>query len=79
MPYMSKRLRALIDRMEHWPKAAQEDAVYSLLAIEEEYLGGGDLSAEDRAALEQSAEDVRRGRFADDADVRIVFARHRKA
>jgi hypothetical protein len=77
--YMSNRLRALITRIEQWPKQAQEDAVNSLLAIEEEYLGGDDLSPEDRVALERSAEDQREGRFADDEDVREIFNRYRGA
>ena len=76
---MSKRLKALMNRIEHWPKQAQEDAVHSLLAIEEEYLGGDDLLPEDRAALEQSAEDVRLGRFADDEAVRETFDRYRRS
>ena len=76
---MSNRLKALINRIEHWPKQAQEDAVNSLLAIEGEYLGGDDLSPEDREALERSAEDVRVGRFADDKDVSETFNRYRRA
>ena len=76
---MTDRLKALMERIERWPKQAQDDAVNSLLAIEEEYLGGDDLSPEDRAALERSAEDVRLGKFADDEDVRETFDRYRRA
>ncbi len=76
---MTDRLKALMDRIERWPKQAQDDAVNSLLAIEEEYLGGDDLSPEDRVALERSAEDVRLDKFADDEDVRETFDRYRSA
>lgn len=76
---MSNRLKAIINRIEHWPKQAQEDAVNSLLAIEGEYLGGNDLSPEDREALERSAEDVRLGRFADDEEVQAALDRYHQA
>ena len=76
---MTNRLKALFNRIEHWPKSAQDEAVHSLLAIEEEYLGGGDLSPEDRVALERSAEDVRLGRIADEAEALAVFERYRNA
>ena len=76
---MTNRLKALIGRIEHWPKKAQDEAVNSLLAIEGEYLGGDDLSVEDRAALMQSAEDFRLDRFANDEDVREAFNRYHRA
>jgi hypothetical protein len=41
--------------------------------IEDEYLGGDDISPEDREALERSGEDVRLNMFADDAAVRVMF------
>jgi hypothetical protein len=37
-----------------------------------------DLSPEDREALARSAEDVRRGRFATDQEVRRFFDRYRR-
>ena len=36
-----------------------------------------DLSPDDCAALERGAEDVRRGRFATDEEVKLVFDRYR--
>ena len=75
--YMTHRLKKIVDRIAHWPKQAQEDAIQSLHAIEQEYLGGDDLLPEDYAALARSAEDVRLGRFADDEDVKEIFNRHR--
>jgi hypothetical protein len=37
-----------------------------------------ELSAEDREALERSAEDVRRGRLVTDKEVKRVFDRYRR-
>jgi hypothetical protein len=37
-----------------------------------------ELSPEDREALERSAEDVRRGRFATDEEVKRIFDRFRR-
>jgi hypothetical protein len=68
-----QRLKELVERVEGWPKQAQEDAVASLETIEEEYFGVAELSADDIEALEQSAEDIRLDRFASEAEVREVF------
>ena len=76
---MSNKLKALMERAEHWPEGVQEEAIASLQSIEEELLGLYDLSSDDRAALERSGEDVRHGRFASDARVSDVFGRYREA
>ncbi len=76
---MTDRLKQLVNRIGLWPKQAQEEAIQSLRAIEEEYLGGNELSPEDQAALEHSAEDVRFGRLATDAETEDVFNRYRRA
>jgi len=70
---MLEKLKDLLERAESWPEKAQEAAVASLAAIEEAYLGAEGLSAEDIEALAQSAEDVRLGRFATDAEMRELF------
>ena len=67
-----------MERAASWPESAQDEAVASLEAIEDEYAGRIALSAEDRQALVRSAEDVRLGRFASDDAVRAAFDRHRK-
>jgi hypothetical protein len=76
---MSNKLRDLMKRAEHWPEGAQEEAVASLQAIEEELVGLYELSPGDRAALERSDEDVRLGRFASEEQVSEVFGRYRRA
>jgi hypothetical protein len=80
MPAMTKdQVKAVLDRVLTWPAEAQKEAIASLQTIEEEFIGSFELSADDREALEHSAEDVRSGRFATDENVRMVFGRYRSA
>lgn len=72
---MNNKLRQLVQRAETWPEAAQEAAVASLQAIEEDYLGITELTREDIEALQKSGEDVRLGRFASQAEIDKVFGR----
>jgi hypothetical protein len=72
-------VKAVLGRVLTWPAPAQEQAVASLRAIEDEWVGSLELSSEDREALERSADDVRQGRFAEDDEVREVFGRYRRA
>lgn len=75
---MSNRLKQVLERAETWPEADQEQAADLLLALEAERAAASiDLSDEDLAALEQSAEDVRLGRFASDEEVEEIFRRYR--
>jgi len=50
-----------------------------LLSIERGHVGEYELTAEDRAALARSAEDVEAGRFVPDAQVADFFERNRRA
>jgi hypothetical protein len=72
-------VKAVLGRVLTWPAPAQEEAVASLRAIEDEWAGSFELSSDDREALERSADDVRQGRFADEDKVREVFGRYRRA
>jgi hypothetical protein len=74
---MSNRLKEVMKRAETWPEPEQEELADLLLAIEAERLNPVVLSDEDIAALEQSAEDVRLGRFASDESVKAIFDRYR--
>ncbi|HKG00021.1 MAG TPA: hypothetical protein VKB15_05300 [Xanthobacteraceae bacterium] len=47
----AKKLKELMERVEHWPPEAQEEALASLERIEEEFVGARELSDEDRTAL----------------------------
>ena len=72
-------VKAVLGRVLTWPAPAQEEAVASLRAIEDEWVGSFELSSDDRDALERSADDVRNGRFATEKKVRQVFDRYRSA
>ena len=76
--YMSKKLKELLERVSTWPDEAQEEAEASLEAIEQDFSEPYVLTDNDRDALERSADDVRRGRFASDAEVQDVFNRYRR-
>jgi hypothetical protein len=72
------QIKAVLERVLSWPPEAQAEAVASLESIEQELSGPLPLSDDDRRALEQSADDVRHGRFANDEEVRKVFDRFRQ-
>jgi hypothetical protein len=72
-------LKAVLGRVLTWPAPAQEEAVASLRAIEDEWVDSFELSSDDREALERSADDAREGRLAGDDKVREVFGRYRRA
>ncbi len=74
---MIAKLTELLRRVETWPPEVQEEAIAFLETIDEERLTNQDLSPEDIQALEQSAEDVRLGRFADEIEVREILDRFR--
>jgi hypothetical protein len=72
-------VKAVLGRVLTWPAPAQEEAVASLRAIEDEWVDSFELSSDDREALERSADDAREGRLAGDDKVREVFGRYRRA
>jgi hypothetical protein len=76
---MNAKLKTLMERAEHWPEEAQEEAAASLRAIEEELVGLYELSPADRAALDRSEEDIHLGKFANAEQVGEVLDRHRYA
>ena len=70
----TKKLQDILERVGTWPDALQDEAAERLQALEAERLNA-ELSPEDREAPERSAEDVRQGRFASEADVANVFTK----
>jgi hypothetical protein len=75
----TKDLKKVLERVSTWPKEAQDDLVRSVVEIETRYTGVYHVSDQERAALHQSAEDVRKGRFATDQEVDAVFGRSQRA
>ena len=76
---VTKALKDILNRIEAWPETAQDEAVATLQAIEEEFQQPYTLTDEDHSALERSADDVRQGRFATNEAVQEVFGRFRRA
>jgi hypothetical protein len=74
-----ERVEALIEQVSELPDDAQAEFVDSLLDMRAEQLGIYHLDDDEREALARSAEDVRHGRFASDAQVEETFARYRDA
>lgn len=72
------QITTLLERAADWPEEAQSELVQAMLEIEAKYGGVYHVDDEERAALEQSAEDVRLGRFASDEEVAEIFARIRR-
>jgi hypothetical protein len=75
---MNPQLKNLIERVDTWPKEAQEEALQPLLALEQEYAEPYELSPEDRAAIDRSLADMREGKFATDEQVAALFDRFRR-
>jgi hypothetical protein len=74
----TKALEPLMKRAASWPEEAQAELVQSMIEIEKKHLGVYHLDADERAALERSAEDIRKGKFATDEEVAAVFDRYRR-
>jgi hypothetical protein len=77
MSSMTNKLKELIERIETWPRQAQQEAIASLEAIEG-YVSMG-FSDDDIAALDRSEQDVHSGRLANDKQAGEVFDRYRRA
>lgn len=74
-----EEIKALIERASTWPPEAQAELAQSVIDIENKYRGRYRLDAEERVALERSADDIRHGRFATEDEIRGVLERIRRA
>ena len=72
-------LKKYLQRIPAWPREAQDELVRSMVEIERRYSERYQLDDEERAALERSADDVRKNRFATDDDVEAAFTRYHRA
>ena len=73
---MLPKLRELVERAESWPDAAQDEAVRSLLAIEERHGGPYVLSDEEWADLQEGIAQADRKEFVSDEVVAEADKRH---
>lgn len=71
--HMTKALKEIVELVKEWPPEVQEEAAHALHAIDNAYRGLYVLTAEDKIALEKSAEDVRLRRFVSEKKLRKFF------
>jgi hypothetical protein len=77
---MSKKLKELIQRAEHWPEPAQEELAQLGEEIEKELRGGEyEATREELRAIDEAIAEIERGDVATEAEVRAVFAKFRTA
>jgi hypothetical protein len=74
-----EKIERLIEQAVELPDEAQAELVESLVEMRSEHLGIYHVDQDEREALACSAEDIRLGRFASDAEVEQTFARYRGA
>jgi predicted transcriptional regulator len=73
-----EQIDSVLDRVRTWPPERQKDAVRVLLQMEAAGTEIYVLSDEERAEIELSLEEARRGEFATDEEVAAVFNRYRQ-
>jgi hypothetical protein len=71
-----EKVESLLQQVVDLPDEAQTEFVEFLLEMRAQDLGIYQLDDDDRASLARSAEDVRLGRFASDAEVEEMYARY---
>ena len=76
---MNPSARKILEQVESWPEEDQEELAEYAREIEARRSGVYRLSEDERAALAQSAEDVRLGRFASDEQIAAIFKKARSA
>ena len=70
-------IEQVLERVRTWPPERQEDAIRVLLELEAQGTSVYILTDEERAEIELSMEEARRGEFATDGEVAAVFNRYR--
>jgi hypothetical protein len=71
-----QEIASILDRIAELPPEAHDELIESVAQIEAKY-GVYRPNEEERAALDRSLEDVRRGRFASPEKIEGIPARHR--
>ena len=71
-----EKVESLFEQVVDLPDEAQAELVESLVDLRAQHLGIYHLDDDDRASLARSAEDIRPGRFASDADIDEMYARY---
>jgi hypothetical protein len=74
---MSKKLKDLMERAEHWPETAQEELADAMEEIETRHAGPYRLTEDERTGVERGLKDMRAGRFASDEKIAAIFGKAR--
>jgi predicted transcriptional regulator len=76
----AKVLKDVLQRVETWPEEAQQELAEIALEIDAELSGGVYHATPDELqGIDRGLNAARDGRFASDAEVEAVFAKHRRA
>ena len=76
---MNKALKDILIRAESWPEAAQDELTEVAREIEAALAGGVyHPTPEELAGIDRGLKAAAEGRFATDAEVEAVFAKHRR-
>jgi predicted transcriptional regulator len=75
----AKELKAILERAELWPEAAQDELIEIAQAIEGELKGEYLAAPEELAGIDRGLRAAAEGRFATDEQVEAVLARFRQA
>jgi hypothetical protein len=77
---MSKKLKELMRRAEHWPEQAQEELAQLGEEIEEVvHTGEYEATREELRAIDEAIAEIERGDVATEDEVRAVFVKFRSA
>jgi hypothetical protein len=75
---MNKQLfKSVMERVETWPEAEQEELLEIALEIEARRTGTFEPTPEELRAIDEAVEAVERGEVASDAEVEAIFAKYR--
>jgi hypothetical protein len=76
----AKVLRDVLERAETWPEEVQVELAEIALEIDASLKGGKyHATPEELAGIDRGLKAAREGRFATDAEVAVVFDKHRRA
>ena len=75
----TKELTAILERVESWPEAAQQQLAEVALEIEQDLKGGYQATPEELKAIDEGIAAANRGEFATEREVEAVFAKFRHA
>jgi predicted transcriptional regulator len=75
----AKVLKDILERVETWPKEAQEELAEIALEIDAALRGGVyHATPEELDGIDRGLKAAREGRFATDKEIEAVFAKHRR-